>query len=918
MFQKLKFLCLFLLFIHFPSFSDKCRSNFKITGSLREIQGKISDQAAYKHLPEFLNIRDERAHSRHWTGVPKPNVRSLQNFLPQGTSFIDHSLGGSSAKYLVKFDDGTKGSTIILRANWKSQNQTLGTNVTVSDLGLINNFDQNQKWLIGPQVKAGVLFLHGGGTRSTGGHVAFSFLNHFRKENIAVISPDLPWHGEGPRTVMGDLDQEIMALASFIKKYVHPGVPLFIYGHSWGGSLALRIMQMTDKQPKNFFHNNLQGIIIASPAIDPVPGGSMEEKKAAFIRIREAIFEEENQHRIAPSDLDIYIAMALEGKTSPLGNFIASFTLAQLDNQLPDHKGDDYVHALMMVGVGDPLVFVGFEERFSEYFNSLRKVETRYLEELPLLQDRGTTEMVGHLLGDYVSDRNNNVPVNIELTNEFISRILNNPTNNNFSLQEVSVPLLKALNLYSNNLAFREWIKEAIIINIKNNQTHFQELRQEQAELKNKIDEIIESIYPLTWYYNDVKKNLDPNHTSENQNTDSNQEVTEDTIIAQSTINEVEKYKEKLNRLAPFTTHIAYEGLLKEIQEITSSEELKNAMDTFLRAKVLQPQVGRKTKKKFFETLTSTSIELTTEERLAQYFYIPEITRNLLIKLIKLYKDTVEKQHEIYVPTVNDFSNLNQHKAEERIKKIEPIVERQKILKNKIEILIHGSEDSLGSRQLISAINKNMKQIEVNMKLVKNTFNNANFNPPSALKEIYEQSREDFEEIYQLSKKINDLTELVAIQSIENQDFSMDQIECCLNPNQDLFDEFFKKYRSFILNRKEIRRQLITSIRNGDLTDKLAEVFNNLYGDNGLYKETDSLALELARIESQLIEMQREQAQGLQEYHKLIPFNPLSNVTIWFARDILNNARGMNDEAVLELLKKWNNLESRILPPLPE
>ena len=41
-------------------------------------------------------------------------------------------------------------------------------------------------------------------------------------------------HGEGSRKIFNNLQEEVLSLGSFARKYIPANVPLFVYGHSFG------------------------------------------------------------------------------------------------------------------------------------------------------------------------------------------------------------------------------------------------------------------------------------------------------------------------------------------------------------------------------------------------------------------------------------------------------------------------------------------------------------------------------------------------------------------------------------------------------------------------------------------------------------------------------------------------------------
>ena len=920
MFLRLKVSFVFFILIS-SSFSqavEKCFEQFN--GSLRQAQHTVSTKP-FDYLPQFRNITEEIEISKHWVRKPTEGLKALTNFLPKDVSFIDHALRESPSKALVKFHD--KGAGVILRAGYESQNKLLETNVTVTDFGLKNNINQSQKWLIGSHIPIGILFLHGGGTKSSGGHVAQSLINHFTKYNIAVVSPDLPWHGEGPRTIMGNLDQELLALSAFAKKYIHPKVPLFVWGHSWGGSFAHRIMQMTGEQEKGFFHQNLKGLIITSPGVDPAPGKPISEKKSSYFRRREEALTTKKD-LIAPYDKDIFINLILDGKTSPVGEFFSSLTISQLNDKIPDHKGKNYLPSLMVVGKGDLLVYVGFEDLFHQYYGSLENIESHYLEELPLLVNKNKLEKVGHILGDYVFDAKSSTAINWHLAANFMKNLV--PGLKPIQTESNPSPILSILNLYSNDLAFREWLKDAVIIDIKNNQSLFNDLRRRQIETNKKIQNLILPFHPYLWVFKELNGILDKIDKKEPGDIQKNY-TAENTALSilpgrftLTDAEEIESYRKHLAEFDAFIPHVTYPNFLLKIESIMNFKEFKQEIENLLSQSVMTAWLGVRAKKKFLREVNSTLVNNNWDAFFDKYFHIPEKTQDEVRFLSQQLKQIEEKLREFYMPEPEEFKalNLSESKINDRILRISHnIAKRKKLQKTENELRKEANK-------LKTQINKNLVKIANLIRQVKDAFESSNSSSsPDILKALYEKSEKDFSKLYELSDSLTDKIEAETTQAIENEDFQINTLKCCLDKHKEEIDVFSEEYNQFILNRKKIRQKFIEKAREEDLTTELADIFNSLYGDLGIYKITDSLSLELAKKESELLKISLMKVQSLESYQKLLPYPPLSIVSVQFAKNILNNNSyqnfdSSNDQAFQSILRKWNSLGSTILPPLPE
>ena len=228
---------------------------------------------------------------------------------------------------------------------YESRGQKLETDVNLSKMGV------KAEWLIDLSSSAAVFFLYPGERKSKGSHA------------------------EGPGTFIGGLDQELIALSDFVKKYVHPGVPLFVGGHSYGGSTIHRFMQMTGEREEGFFHKNLSSLIITSPAVDPAHGASLREEHEANQRRSEDVMEN-RRDQMALFDRDFVKQMIMEGST--LENFLASVINSQTDDEAASSTDshleaeglpqlwEKYLPAILVLEENKPSLYSNFERMFGE------------------------------------------------------------------------------------------------------------------------------------------------------------------------------------------------------------------------------------------------------------------------------------------------------------------------------------------------------------------------------------------------------------------------------------------------------------------------------------------------------------------------------------------------------------------------
>ena len=376
--------------------------------------------------PDGINPLHERQLQKSWNQNP-PTPFLLKAFLPKGVHFIDHQLYEAEAPTAVKLAE--PGTSIEARASYRYKNHEYNTNLVFSAYALQSNIKNGgkQNWLVGPNAKASMLFLHGGGTNTTGHHVGGPMVSHFGNFGVHVVSIDLPHHGLGHREFL-DFESEIELIGNFVRKYFPPNVPLFVAGHSWGSVFSEKLMMMTERPHTDFFfHKNLKGVIIMSTAVDPAPGKSKVEKQKAYERMAEIY--KQKQEGVATDELNLFRNIIRDGKFSPMGGLYAMKLMLELDQQIPAHRGKDYVDAIMMVGLHDSLVYKGNEEQYNYYYRALENMTPYFLDMLPHYKENKEDssnkyhplEPTGHLLADRLHPTIH-TPIHFALINSFIAK----------------------------------------------------------------------------------------------------------------------------------------------------------------------------------------------------------------------------------------------------------------------------------------------------------------------------------------------------------------------------------------------------------------------------------------------------------------------------------------------------------------
>lgn len=421
------FLIFFLVFSFFSS-ANYCEEGFSFKRSKLYYTGRVLKsgiiEASKRLFPTFIDPQKEQALVERWN-EPAPAPELFKRLLPDGAYFIKYQQYQAGSPTSVKL--GQPGSEIMVRASYEYGGRELHTNVVFSTRALLSNMRTKKKWFAGEDAKAVIIFLHGGGTKSTGAHVAAGQVTHFKKYNVDVVSMDLPWHGQGPREIMS-LESEIGALAAFVQKYIPPHVPVIVKGHSWGSVLAEKLMTMTDRPKKDFlFHENLTAILLFSTAVDPAPGESPQEKAEAYSKILHEV-NHNRQDEVPKTERYMWKNIPKDGKTSVIGGWYASGTIFQLDQSLPSHRGREYVNTYVVVGAFDSLVYLGFEGLYNKRYGSLENVvDFNILRELPYRYSKNQDDppmRVGHLLGDYKTEDGKEANVQFALTRRYIQREL--------------------------------------------------------------------------------------------------------------------------------------------------------------------------------------------------------------------------------------------------------------------------------------------------------------------------------------------------------------------------------------------------------------------------------------------------------------------------------------------------------------
>lgn len=356
--------------------------------TLSEYAERANNEAKKAKLPQFTTPQDEIAAAATWAGVRGPEI--IQQMLPDGALFVSHQLRGSNGDGLVKT---ASGNMVHLRAEVNG----IGTNFGVSLGALKDNLHRENKSFVRDEADAVVIFIHGGGTKTTGHHVAASMMSYMGTRNIDVVSLDMPWHGEGPRVSISSAKESLEIIREFIKKFVSPsGKPVILVGHSMGGMIA-------DMYMRAYPNDTLvKAVVPMSTVADPAPGGSIAKKLEIESQIAANNLTNPN---IPEGERDLGEWLARQNKLSPTCGMFCQVLMYSIDWKVPDHGGSNFLPALYIIGEADGL-YQGYQQSFAEGVASLPRAELKVITKRRDIKDKsGETRIpIGHLIFDHKPD----------------------------------------------------------------------------------------------------------------------------------------------------------------------------------------------------------------------------------------------------------------------------------------------------------------------------------------------------------------------------------------------------------------------------------------------------------------------------------------------------------------------------------
>ncbi len=902
----------FALFCSFPLLADvfKCEDTFS---RLYYESQTLTDLRTSRNLqPDFLNIQREVNLVHLWNKPPSAPTL-LTALFPKDVHFINHQLFKPEAPTVIK--SAEIGDAIMARAHWEHKiNNSIypfASNVSFSLRALIDNLQVHERnWLVSEKAKAAIFYFHGGGTMTTGVHTANAMISHFKTYGIDVVAVDLPWHAEGHRYFLNNLELEIEVLGSFARKFIPPNVPLFVAGHSWGGVFAEKIMRMSDRPKEVFsFHPKLSGAMILSTALTDLQGirnyfdkgktaqtaMSWAEKQEEYGRISEEVLTK-RVDEFPPDERDILTDMVAEGKISPVGGFYAKI-MFQMSQEMPAHKGDEYIPALMQVGKYDALTHLGFEREY-EIYKDYTNIHSVYLDELYTLFDKSLSYPVGHMLGNRVHPdlpAFNSAPVHWVEMRKFISKVLNLPEmsierQNEMINMAQMVPqnkgerikfknrlrieqekqkealgvsshtpdIVHIIQHYAMDMAFRKWLQDYLHIESKRTKDFIDLKTETQAELETQIkDHIIDHIMLHSKKVLQLLNTLTELEVVSDKNFDLESMQSEiDVLVNPNSTNWIQANTNVMQALTQLGEKI------KQALETRSVSDLKEVSETARAIKKthenwlvsFSTRARHKLQGSIRRILASENHESAQEQ--LQSMKLSTETQKIISELLDTYFENKAILANTYIPSMDVIKEHGIKKGKES--KIKNILNS---LSNTIWNRSKYEHERTGMwkehNKLLAEYHKLLDEIKQYISHVEHFLKRANIDPPNSLKEDYRQNEMEFEKLMSAYFDTEKTTDQISTFVFEKQSpVQYTEVLSHAKGKEDGVKQFIALYKQYVQNRRVLRKKTISAMETGEMGQEAQTAVIALYGhgSNGEYPRmgSNSLYLKLEDIIKQL------------------------------------------------------------------
>lgn len=471
---------------------------------LRQLSQKRISESGRVALTQKDIEKDQKLY-RQIKGEEAPAI--FKDIMVDGVRFVDHELYLNAKAGIVKMSDA--GEFISMRADIPFKGKNLATNIGLNRGFFISNYQHRTNSLVTKEAKAVVIFMHGGGTKTTGHHVAAQLSNHLASYQVDVISLDMPWHAEGPREYFKNADEFVGWMRAFIEKYIlESGKPVFLAGHSMGGEMANIYLRSSNKSDKW-----VKGVIALSPPVDPVPevsdargklkeiarmwrtlelGGANPDDETELVVLKnlKQKFQDEGKtlNEIGNTDEGILDETTYQGKNNSVGVLFEQVLTVANTWKIPDHLGDDYLPSLFAWGKYDYLLTGKYRGYVDDYIAPLTNVDLKLYGHRETVD--GRIEKIGHLIFDhYDLERKDELESYLDIR-KFISKVIQdnlNPVAKQAGEQEKQL-VATYLKEYAVSLDFRTFVETATLerkTQIKSPQ--FEEMVKELTELSSKL-----------------------------------------------------------------------------------------------------------------------------------------------------------------------------------------------------------------------------------------------------------------------------------------------------------------------------------------------------------------------------------------------------------------------------------------------
>ena len=490
-----------------PKNQQNCQSTFQ-SNPEKDARTKILKSMAEtldksQATPKFRNPQEELQGILTGWGQKTSHPMALQNALPEDIYFVNHVQNYSESIGVVKKNVGTWASFRYI----PKDEPLKSTNIGVLSDNLASWMGADKKYLAKKDSNAVMIWMHGGGTRTTGYQTGAQLTNDLKDFGIDVISITLPWHDEGPRHIFRNPNEFFDWVNDIVEKYVPADKPVFLSGHSMGGFLSDLAMRMS-VDPNFKLGKRVSGYIPLAPVADFAPGGSKKEKA-----LLEENFEKKQKERykdMSPVDVEIFEEMIRDGKQSHLTFLFINLMMFYNDWSFPKDMGANLKPALVIVGKGDGLTYVGYEEQFDKYMKPLKNVDLQVIEPIvtkEIKNHAGHVEILDKPTPDNLNRNNKGIKKTgyevKDLILDFISQVTGKEiikekqkakgknTGNETAEQQLAKntgTYASFLALYANNLAFRKFLDDNSYYLEKRQTENFQKLTDVKVNLQKYIN----------------------------------------------------------------------------------------------------------------------------------------------------------------------------------------------------------------------------------------------------------------------------------------------------------------------------------------------------------------------------------------------------------------------------------------------